>query len=371
MLQDLESRQQEPVGGSANYQPPAKSSLLPWFIALVLLVICAGFAYQMLSQRSINTVATSAPETTSEASETAKGELQHTNNTATEAANEKATEDSQVLAQAASDENRTIEPTITNHQTVEYAETNAVASLTEKAVNEKVVAQEPDIQQAPEKAIPQQIAVASQALEAPQVTPVFEMTSNVDKTSSRSLKQLAQDALQIGDSVEAARYLNQLVGLEPANLPARKKLAALLFAQNQHRSTEALLMEGLNVHPDSAELRLMLARLYGQNSQREKAHDLLQKFSVNALLEPDYLAYRASLADQLSRYEPAKTDYLALAQAYPDNSKWWLGLAVTQERLGENQGALIAYQKANNLNQLSTEVATFVQQRLQFLGDER
>lgn len=362
MLQDLESRQQEPAGAGANYQPPAKSSILPWVLSVVLLVACSVFAYQLLMQ-------TNQPP------------AQH----------------AELVSPAVTVSNEAVGPTQNSsmtHDTDEVQSNNIVAAesvasaATAKPVEDITAKTESNLPSDPqmETTPPEepasdsidhteppmvQTSVSEQQVARQPVKPVFEMTSNADKTPARSLKQLAQDALQAGDSLEAARYLNQLVSLEPTNLPARKKLAALLFAQNQNRSAETLLLEGLQVHPGSAELRLMLARLYAQNGHSEKAHDLLQTFSVSALLEPEYLAFRASLADQLSRFQFAKSDYSALSRAFPDNSKWWLGLAVSQERLGENQGALLAYQKANSLNQLSTEVSSFVQQRLQFLEDAR
>lgn len=359
MLQDLESRQQDTGIGSTDYQPPEKSGRLRWLLVMIFVLVGAGYVFY-LSDLNISQLSGRDEKTgPTEEAATKHGP---------------ANQDNALPA---------ISPSMVVEVTEEKAETVNRQALTSSSEETSSIPESFDGQQTVTEAVQESqpvVAVADETeltepesgertvgLPEPTPEPVFELSSSADNTPKRSLKQLAQDALQAGDSVEAAHYLNQLVTLEPTNLPARKKLAALLFAQNQHKSAESVLLEGLDIHSGSAEMRLMLARLYTQNKQINKAHDLLNAFSANALVEPDYVAFRASLADQLSRYASAKSDYLALSQAYPDNSKWWLGLAVTQERLGESNGAMLAYQKANGLNQLSTEVASFVQQRLQFL----
>ena len=49
-------------------------------------------------------------------------------------------------------------------------------------------------------------------------------------------------------------------------------------------------------------------------------------------------------------------------------AKWWLGLAIARDQLGEINMALQAYNKANSLNQLQGAVNDFIQQRISVLA---
>lgn len=365
MLQDLESRQHEPMMANADYQPPNKASTLPRVTLGVVLVIGAlatpyffgvfdkFLASQTPKDITVNLSNSDTPKVATPAKQ-----------------NEAVTSESQidVIAQPIEEVSEPSEAQEIQETEETLSETfidseSTISDTGEKAENSVpvVVKNVPAEEQAPD----------FENVEQPAAQPVFELSNSANTAPKRDLKQLVQDALDIGDSAEAIRLLSQMLELEPRNQPARKKLAALLFAQKQQRSTETILLEGLELHPQSAELRLMLARLYSQNTQINQAHDLLSAYSPSALLEPEYLAFRASLAEQINRFTSAKSDYFQLAEAFPDNAKWWLGLAVTLERLGESDAASQAYLNAMNLNQLSSEVSNFVQQRLRFLEDSQ
>lgn len=348
MLQDLEARQTQPQAAGADYVPPVKTLYLPWVTLLLLVLIVVMLAYWMLFAEQDGKTMAAVQQA----------------DVATPTLSQGQPVDKDVQAD--------------NEPGVQQATQDTVAPVLPEKVTAQIDAEElpkevshvddlsSELSQ-PER--PEALTSNQQADEKP--VAVFEITNSKQSTAQRSLKQQAQDALQSGDTAYAAGLLKQLVDLEADNLPARKKLAALLFAQKQHKSAEQLLLDGIEIHATSSELRMMLARLYSQNGDRQKAHLVLLEHNVNALQEPDYLSYRASLSDQLQQYEAARTDYRSLAEGYPDNPKWWLGLAVAEERLGNNRAAYNAYQKVTVLKQLSNEIAQFVQQRMQYLEGAR
>jgi MSHA biogenesis protein MshN len=99
-----------------------------------------------------------------------------------------------------------------------------------------------------------------------------------------------------------------------------------------------------------------------------KAMTLLTEFQPSTDNSIEYLAYRAVLAQQLKQTTLAKSDYQALTNIEYSNAKWWLGLAITRDQLGEINEALHAYNKAHSLGQLDGSVNQFIQQRISVLA---
>ena len=99
-----------------------------------------------------------------------------------------------------------------------------------------------------------------------------------------------------------------------------------------------------------------------------RAFQSLEHSQASAFLYPDFVSFRASLAEKIKRYDVARSDYRQLLESQPEESRWWLGYAVSLERLEENSGALQAYQRVASLGQLPQDVMQFVQQRIRFLA---
>ncbi|MGY0562117.1 MAG: hypothetical protein ACW7DQ_01495 [Paraglaciecola chathamensis] len=66
----------------------------------------------------------------------------------------------------------------------------------------------------------------------------------------------------------------------------------------------------------------------------------------------------------MENYAQAQQDYQKLVNAEPQQAKWWLGLGIAQDSSGDKTQAIVSYQKADNEQQLTPQVITFVRQRL-------
>lgn len=199
-------------------------------------------------------------------------------------------------------------------------------------------------------------------------TPSFSMIDSSQKDDASTLKQRIADSLNNGSFSLAQPLLDKLLDFEPNNIKVRKKLASLLFSQGNYAQSKQVLIQGIEIHPARNDLRLMLARLYIVQKESLKALNILVEFQPSADNKTEYLAYRASLAQQLMQTERAKSDYLTLTIIEPDNAQWWLGLAIIRDQLGEFNMALQAYNKANTLGQLDNSVNDFIQQRISVLA---
>jgi MSHA biogenesis protein MshN len=195
----------------------------------------------------------------------------------------------------------------------------------------------------------------------------FSMSGASQENNVSHLRQRIFDSLDNDNFDLAQSLLNDLLAIDPSNIKTRKKLASLLFSQGNYIQSEQLLAQGIKLHPAQSDLRLMLARLYMVQKKSTQAIDILAKFKPSIANQVEYLAYRASLAQQLKQTQLAISDYQILTKIEPYNARWWLGLAIIRDQLGERTIALQAYNKANELGLLDGLVDDFIQQRISVL----
>jgi MSHA biogenesis protein MshN len=202
----------------------------------------------------------------------------------------------------------------------------------------------------------------------PEQTTSFTMTGSSQENNTSSLKQRIAESLNNDNLDLAQSLLRELLETQPVNIKARKKLASLLFAQGNYTQSRQLLVRGIELHTTQSGLRLMLARLYMVQKEPSLAMNILSEFEPSRDNQTEYLAYRAALAQQLKQTKLAKTDYQNLTRIDSDNAKWWLGLAIAEDQLGEMNMAIKSYNKANSLGQLQGSVNEFIQQRIKVLA---
>ena len=199
-------------------------------------------------------------------------------------------------------------------------------------------------------------------------TSSFSMTDSSQNNNTLSLKQHIAESLNHDNFDLAQSLISELLATEPNNIKARKKLASLLFAQGNYAQSKQLLIQGIELHPAQSDLGLMLARLYVVQKAPSQAMNILTEFYPSTDNQIEYLAYRAALAQKLKKTELAKSDYQTLTNIESTNAKWWLGLAVAMDQLGETHMASQAYHTAISLGQLNVSVNNFMQQRITVLA---
>lgn len=354
MLQDLEARQSQTDEINADYQPPQKKQSK--LLVLVLLVLAvAAIIFALKNESPLFGGSTNKEPTAAEPLVVVQK--------MSVATDKKQLETASVLPLDAN---------------IELRETETdVVSTNHMLAKQKILPPEPTT--IITKLAPLPIATNDQQLEtqnntkfnlqrASEPTSSFSMTGSSQANNTSSLKQRIAESLNNDDFDLAQRLLNELLENEPDNIKARKKLASLLFAQGHYARTKLLLVQGIELHPTKSDLRLMLARLYVIQKEHSLALDTLADNMPNLDNQTDYLAYRAALAQQLKQTKLAKSDYQTLSTIEPTNAKWWLGLAIAEDQLGDVNMAVQAYSKASTLDQLDESVSDFIQQRILVLA---
>ena len=172
----------------------------------------------------------------------------------------------------------------------------------------------------------------------------------------------AEKALDQENSKQAALNLESALYYRPDWIMARQKLAALYYGRGNVQEAIATLERGLARQPNQADLRITLAKLLINESQLQAALTVLNERSGHMSIQ--YLAMRGALAQQLDNNEIALSCYQTLISRAPTDGRWWMGLAIVQERTKALAQAVMSYNKALVVGNISSASALFIQQRL-------
>ncbi|EKO3721455.1 MSHA biogenesis protein MshN [Vibrio metschnikovii] len=200
------------------------------------------------------------------------------------------------------------------------------------------------------------IAVAQMSIESVQLTP--------EQLAHKAVAR-AERALAHNDFNQAVNGYSEALRHTPLDEGVRQQLAALYYGKGELRKAFDLLQRGMQLNHEGETLRIALARMLLKEDQSQAALTPLAYLPANPSIE--YLSLRAAVAQRNRVDDIALQSYRLLAEQEPSNGRWWLGLAITQERLAQWSEAKYAYQQALNHVGLSSQSHQFIRERLQAL----
>ncbi len=160
-----------------------------------------------------------------------------------------------------------------------------------------------------------------------------------------------------------ARWREALV-LDAGHLKAREALAGLLIAEGRGGEAGVLLDEGLHVAPAHALFAKLRARLLVDEGNVAKALEVLERYQATPATDPEYHAFQAALYQRTGRYDQAVAAYQRALTERPQESVWWMGLAIALEGAGNSRGALGAYRQALGRGPLAPELVRYIEGRI-------
>ena len=211
---------------------------------------------------------------------------------------------------------------------------------------------------------------------APEVTSTSEETAGgiVVEQVELTPEQLAANAVGRAKKALDANNLNgalqgftEALRYTPRDEEVRQKLAILYFGKGDTRRAYELLQAGIRLNNDSEALRLGLSKLLVKADQAEAALSPLLHLPNNASKE--YLAMRAALSQKAQQETIALESYQKLTEIEQDNARWWLGLAIQQERQLMFEQAKQSYQNALVRVGISSQSQSFIRDRLKVISD--
>lgn len=179
----------------------------------------------------------------------------------------------------------------------------------------------------------------------------------------------AEKALRQANSRQAIVRLEAALKYRPQWVVVRQKLAALYYGRGDNRQAIAILQQGLQHQPQNTDLRLTLAKLLINEQQSQAALTVLeQPQHVDSVA---FLSMRAALAQRLEKTQLALNSYQQLVLHDATDGRWWLGLAIAQERSLQLMDALASYRQGAIHGGLSAASQQFIQQRIMALQIKR
>lgn len=177
----------------------------------------------------------------------------------------------------------------------------------------------------------------------------------------------AKKALDSNNLEGALKGFTEALRYTPRDEEVRQKLAILYFGKGDTRRAYELLQAGIRLNNDSEALRLGLSKLLVKANQAEAALSPLLHLPENPSKE--YLAMRAALSQKSQQEAVALESYQKLVGLEQDNARWWLGLAIQQERQLMFEEAKQSYQNALVRVGISSQSQSFIRDRLKVITD--
>ena len=176
----------------------------------------------------------------------------------------------------------------------------------------------------------------------------------------------AAHLIELGRGREALEALEALLRLDASHGPARQALVALSLEGGDAARAEALLRDGLLLHPQDAWYNRSLGQLSLQRGDTVGAADLL-KSGLSKGVDAAYWGLYAGVLEKSGQAETATHAYREAARMDPGHGLWWVGLAVSLEQAGSRAEAATAYQRALQ-TRLGADIREFVTKKSEELG---
>jgi MSHA biogenesis protein MshN len=141
----------------------------------------------------------------------------------------------------------------------------------------------------------------------------------------------------------------------------------VLVESRKLADAERVLQDGVALAPAQIGFAMALARLQIDHGDVAQAATTLRKSLDYAQGSPEYVAFFAAALQRQGRHEEAIEQFQSALRARPNSGVWWLGLGISLQAANRAADAQEAFRRARAANNLSPELAAFVDQRLKQL----
>lgn len=212
---------------------------------------------------------------------------------------------------------------------------------------------------------PQRSVAANRAEPAAETVMIEQVDMSAEKLAEKAISR-ATKAMDSNDFQTAVSAYGEALRYTPNNESVRQKLAALYYGKGEVRKAFDLMQRGIELNPEGESLRIALSKLLIKEQQTEAALTPLAYLPAEVSVE--YLSLRAAVAQKVKQNEIALESYQKLTEKETNNGRWWLGLAIQQERSFLLEEAKGSYQKALTKVGVSIQSQTFIRNRLDVLN---
>ena len=170
--------------------------------------------------------------------------------------------------------------------------------------------------------------------------------------------------LESGDQAHAEALFRRALDSEPLADKARQALLGMYMEGGRRADAERLLEERLQLDRASAGFALAMARLQLERGANDDALITLQRSLPFGEASPDYQGMLANSLSRVGQHKEAADSYAAATRLAPRNPLWYMGLGMELRAQNRSTEARAAFQRAQELGGLSSQLTGFVQQQL-------
>ncbi|AZG71834.1 tetratricopeptide repeat protein [Shewanella livingstonensis] len=181
----------------------------------------------------------------------------------------------------------------------------------------------------------------------------------------------AMDAEQAQRLDDAAGYYLEAIILQPSLHNARKQLVEIYYAQNNPTTAMRLLESGISMFPQQWEFYVILSRIQIEIKAYNEALSTVAMIPDKSSWARDKWIAQTDLAQNSKNFALAEAAYRNLLVSESTQSRWWMGLGYALDSQKKYSQAAQAYRSALSYEGLSTSAMTFIEKRLDQLGENR
>ena len=211
--------------------------------------------------------------------------------------------------------------------------------------------------------------------EIPAAAKTVDMSVNEVVLSKTQMAQLqyrkAMDAEQAQRLDDAAGYYLEAIILQPSLHKARKQLVEIYFAQNNPTTAMRLLESGISMFPQQWEFYVILSQIQTAIKAYDEALTTVAMIPDSSSWARDKWIAQTDLAQNSKNFALAEEAYRNLLVSESTQSRWWMGLGYALDSQKKYPQAAQAYRSTLSYEGLSTSAMTFIEQRLDQLGENR
>ena len=176
-------------------------------------------------------------------------------------------------------------------------------------------------------------------------------------------------ALQRGRMRQGKEHLREALSIYSPHLKSREMLAGIYIKSGRYVEAAELLREGIRVVPTYSLFAKLYARVLLEQNNPQLAIKVLENSARALDVDLDYHALLAATYQRVKNHKKAISIYLQLVKEKSSVGVWWLGLAISLEKSGNNKEALEAYERAQKTGSLKAGLVKFTNNRVSALKE--
>jgi Tfp pilus assembly protein PilF/LysM repeat protein len=175
--------------------------------------------------------------------------------------------------------------------------------------------------------------------------------------------RLAVNLLQKGRPDDAEKHFRAALNISPEHAKARELLAGLMLQNGHWREAEQNLEQGIDKVPAYYPFAQLLARIYVEHGSDQKALATMEGSREAGSGNADFMAFLALLYQRTGNQPEAIKAYTEALKLDPQEGRSWLGLGISFEAAQDWSAAGAAYQRAIESGVLDDRLLQYARQR--------